>query len=338
MTDNNPDSSSDEIQSMSRRFKASTMIEYNSTSQPSSKLSSNQQTPNNNIDKNTNSTTPSNIATDPITPVITSSQCFHDTKMKHALESEDYEPVRNLPELNVPEKIILIIDIAKEHNCTQFKLGTGATYMPMFMIKRVVEIFVGAKSMINRSHEFAIMILCPDSVKWICDFTSNIKTVLNVLDVLTESLLEETETTFDLSQVFEALHAHVTLQKNIDCNDPPAYVTRAILIYARSNCIPIFRSDKKYFDLLCDHPYFILDSLFVHEPPSENNKCEDVYTELTALDAKNLSYILEVGRNATKLHDNMAKLLAHPLQRPLQRNACYTISIPGAAEEVHTNI
>ncbi|XP_015512247.1 BRISC and BRCA1-A complex member 1-like [Neodiprion virginianus] len=253
-------------------------------------------------------------------------------------KTDESDMVRSLPEINLPEKIVLIIDITKEKDCTQFKLGTGATYMPMFLIKRVVEIFVGAKSMINRNHEFAIMTLCSESIKWVCDFTANIKTVLNTLDSLVEEKLNTDDTSFDLSQVFEALITHTDLPRYTESNEIPSFITRAILIYSRSNCIPRFRTGNKFFELLSDNPYFVLDALFVHEPPSSENMCEEVYNELTALDAKNLSYILEVGRNATKLHDNMAKLLAHPMQRPLQKNACYTICIPGTKEETHSNV
>ncbi|XP_046740416.1 BRISC and BRCA1-A complex member 1-like [Diprion similis] len=316
--------SSDEIQSMARRFQTVTTIE-NIMSGPRE-------------------------ATELINPLSSIRQNYHAAtipmqvhnkqEMKKEVETyktDENDMVRSLPEINLPEKIVLIIDITKEKDCTQFKLGTGATYMPMFLIKRVVEIFVGAKSMINRNHEFAIMTLCSDSIKWVCDFTANIKTVLNTLDSLAEEELNTDDTSFDLSQVFEALNTHTDLPRDTDSNDIPSFITRAILIYSRSNCIPRFQTGNKFFELLSDNPYFILDALFIHEPPSSENMCEEVYNELTALDAKNLSYILEVGRNATKLHDNMAKLLAHPMQRPLQKNTSYTICIPGT-EEIHSNV
>lgn len=324
MTDNQD--SSDEIHTISRRLQTVTTIDNIVNPRSGGARQTNLQ-----------NTPGGNTVTNILEP--TRMQSFKEVKRRDKIDGVE-TPVRSLPELNVPEKIVLIIDVTKEKNCTKFKLGTGATYMPMFMIKRVVEIFVGAKSMIKRSHEFAVVTLSQDSMKWICDFTSNVKTVLNCLDALNEEPIDEDlENSFDLGQIFEILHAHVDPVENIDSNDPPAFITRAILIYCRSNCIPRFHSGRKYFEILSENPYFVLDSLFVHEPPSGDNKCEEVYNELTALDAKNFSYILEVGRNATKLHDNMAKLLAHPLQRPLQRNASYSISIHGnGTEEIQTNV
>ena len=49
-------------------------------------------------------------------------------------------PSRNIPAINVPEKIILCIDLSEEPNYTPFKLGDGTKYAPLYMIKRVTEI------------------------------------------------------------------------------------------------------------------------------------------------------------------------------------------------------
>lgn len=306
--------SNDEIHSMSQRLQSSATIDNTSNSSSPQSVTRLTNYPQPGMESRNNVTTMQEGRRSLITP-----------------KPEIDEPVRNLPELNLPEKITLVIDVTKEENCTEFKLGNGATYMPMYMIKRVVEIFIGAKSLINKNHKFAIASLSSDSIKWLCDFTSNVKTVITALDSLVDEPIDEEESSFDLGHLFEALHANV-LQKDAD------HVSRVVLIYSRSNCIPTFESTRMFFDFLSNNAYFVLDCLYVHEPPGDDNKCEDIYAELTALDVKNLSYILEVGRNATKLHDNMAKLLAHPLQRPLQRNACYTICVPRIAEEVQTNV
>lgn len=258
-----------------------------------------------------------------------------ETRVKS--EYNDVPGRKILPPVNLPEKIILIIDVTKEKNCTDFKLGNGATYGPLFMIKRVVEIFVKGKSMIKKNHEFAVMTLSEDTMKWICDFTSNVKQVLAALEPLVEEPTEG-EGSFDLSSLFEALDVHVAPFALDSAKDVPPFVTRAILIYARSNCVPNFLDGRQYLEQLYDNPTFFLDCLYVHELPSDNNRCEIIYAQLGALDARNSSYILEVGRNATKLHDNMAKLLAHPLQRPLQKRASYAIGLPANAEDSQTDV
>lgn len=262
-----------------------------------------------------------------------------DSKRGSCATTEDNTVMRNLPELNLPEKILLIIDTSREQQFTPFKLGTGATYSPLFMIKRVVESFVHAKSTIQSGHEYALMTLDSRSVSWICDYTSNIKTMLNHLEGITEDPLEEEQKTYDLGQLFEAIHARIAIpQTKHQGMIVPTFVSRVILIYGRSNSIPKFHTGQKYLENLTENPYFFLDVLFVHEPPSDDNMCEAVYADIAALDTTSFSYILEVGRNAAKIHDNMAKLLAHPLQRPPQKDASYTIYSMTTSQETHTNV
>ncbi|KAK2575711.1 hypothetical protein KPH14_012100 [Odynerus spinipes] len=244
------------------------------------------------------------------------------------------ENVRNLPELNIPEKILFVVDTVKEENYTPFKVGTGESYPPLYMIKRVVETFINAKSTIQRKHEYGLMILDSAGTRWICDFTNNIKIILTCLDTIEES--SDEEKTFDIGQVFKEIQSQITV-KSYEIT-LPMFTTRVILIYSRSNCIPRFHSGQKCLTNLTENPYFFLDVLFVHEPPTAENLCEKVYAEIITLDTTNFSYILEVGRNAAKLHDNMAKLLAHPLQRPPQKDMCYTINESIILPEVHTNV
>lgn len=251
--------------------------------------------------------------------------------------------VRNLPELNLPEKILFVIDTMREQQWTPFKLGTGATYSPLFMIKRVVESFVQAKSTIQPGHEYALMTMDSCGASWLCDYTSNTKTVLNHLETVAEDAPDEEKKTYDLDQMFEIVHARIAIPPYARHQDQattaaPAFTSRVILIYGRSNSIPKFHTGQRYLESLTENPYFFLDVLFVHEPPSNDNMCEAVYAEITALDTTSFSYILEVGRNAAKIHDNMAKLLAHPLQRPPQKDACYTFSSMLALQEVHTSV
>lgn len=243
--------------------------------------------------------------------------------------------LRNIPELNLPEKIILVIDTVREQQCTPFKLGTGATFSPLYMIRRVVESFVGAKSTIQPgAHEYALMSLDSQGASWLCDYTSNIKTVVNHLESIAEDVLDEEQKTYDLGQLFEAIHARIAIPPM----NQPMFVSRVILIYGRSNSIPKFHTGHKYLENLTENPCFFLDVLFVHEPASDDDMCEAVYAEIAALDTTSYSYIFEVGRNPANLHNNMAKLLAHPLQRPLQKDACYNFISNTTTQEVHTNV
>ena len=53
---------------------------------------------------------------------------------------------------------------------------------------------------------------------------------------------------------------------------------------------------------------------------------QEVYDVFLDLDANNTSYIHEVGRNTTHLHNKMAMLLSHPLQRPVQMQASHSLN------------
>ncbi|XP_078036825.1 BRISC and BRCA1-A complex member 1 [Augochlora pura] len=206
-----------------------------------------------------------------------------DDRSSFSVESNTF--LDNLSGINLPEKILFVIDTVKERNSTPFKFTTGAKHTSLFMMKRVVEHFVCLKSTIQRNHEYAIMTLNSQGAQWICDFTGNVKSIVNHLDVIDEEIPTDDLNTYDL-----------------------------------------------------ENWYFFIDVLYIHEPPSSENVCEEIYAQMAKLDTANYSYILEVGKNAAKLHDNMAKLLAHPLQRPLQKNACYTLYPPSNMQDTYTNV
>ncbi|XP_076766546.1 BRISC and BRCA1-A complex member 1 [Xylocopa sonorina] len=244
----------------------------------------------------------------------------------------------NILGINLPEKILFVIDTAREKNCTPFKLSTGANYTPLFMIKRIIECFVCIKSIIQHSHEYALMILNSHNAQWICDFTNNTNSIVNHLNLINDDVLEEDKRSYDLGQLFDKIQQKLHLPTNKRDVTVPTFVVRVILVYSRSNAVPKFQTGKGSLDALTKNPYFFLDVLYVHEPPCLENVCEEIYSEIATLDTTNFSYILEVGRNAAKLHDNMAKLLAHPLQRPPQKDMCYSIYPSSSSQEMYNNV
>ena len=56
---------------------------------------------------------------------------------------------------------------------------------------------------------------------------------------------------------------------------------------------------------------------------------QGIFDLLCGLDESGWSYVLEVSRNATKLHNHCGSLLAHPLQRPSQKDINYTLTVAG---------
>ncbi|XP_015122748.1 BRISC and BRCA1-A complex member 1 [Diachasma alloeum] len=234
---------------------------------------------------------------------------------------------------DIPERIIFVVDTVRETDCTPFEIGSGAKFPPLHMIKRVIEIFISAKGSISKKHEYAIMKLTDESCQWVCDFTDNPKTLVNQLDRIEEVQVEENSRRCDLTACFQLIDDRVELEWS---SKEPRSLTRVVLIYSRSHCIPDF-SDSRSFTALMENPHFFTDVVYVHEKVNEGNECEEVYTKLGELDVKQNSYIFEVARNPANLHNTMAKLLAHPLQRPKQDDTSY---VPQCLEDtdVQTNV
>lgn len=282
--------------------------------------------PRNNLDNSPSSSTSSLATSSQNDELGKNGNCPEETVSNDSeAVSEEVQkvPNRNIPAINVPEKIILCIDISEEPNYTPFKLGDGNKYAPLYMIKRVTDIFIHSKNSINKSHEFALVVLQSDTAAWLRDFTNDPSEIISVLEDLSETQQGDT---FDLSTLFDVISDHVSLPQVSEPNaTPPPYAVRVVLLYSRSHCVPKFVRGQESHSLLLSSDYFTLDILYIHEEPSETNKCEEIFNALDDLDDRGFSYVLDVPRNTTKLHDNMAKLLGHPLQRPVQKVAYYKL-------------
>ncbi|ELU05484.1 hypothetical protein CAPTEDRAFT_27383, partial [Capitella teleta] len=173
------------------------------------------------------------------------------------------------------------------------------------LIKRALGIFMNSKHLIDARHEFALVYL-QDAAFWMSDFTSEPSKIVTILEDMSSCNVR-------LPSVRS--NPHVI---------PPPYIVRTILLYGRSHCIPTFSTTKAQLELTSS-PYFFMDAYYLHQVPSDENKCEAIFDVLCSLDRTGLSYVNEVSRNPTKLYDCMAQFLPHPLQRPIQRHACYDI-------------
>ncbi|XP_043270980.1 BRISC and BRCA1-A complex member 1-like [Venturia canescens] len=241
---------------------------------------------------------------------------------KKSYPLEDSWLPNDLPGKNLPEKILFVIDTVREEDITPFEPRAGGKFSPLYMIKRVVEIFVNAKSGIQSKHEYALMALKSDSVAWISDFTNNRKTFAASLEKIEEDRVPKENDCYDLGPSFEAICHRTDMAENLSYPDT---ISRVIFIYTRSRSIPTFLTGRTYLDKLTQNSHFYLDCLYVHEPLSASNDCQTVYDQLGNLDINQTSYILEVGRNLAPLHNNMAKLIAHPLQRAKQDDSPYSV-------------
>ncbi|XP_075971458.1 BRISC and BRCA1-A complex member 1-like [Anticarsia gemmatalis] len=228
----------------------------------------------------------------------------------------------NVPNVNVPEKIIICLDVCYNNHNSLYHLSDGTTFTPMNMIKRVLDFFLHSKNAINRRTEFALITLKESEPCWVQNFTSNLKELINTIDYINAE--ECKSETFDLTKLFQMIKqkADIPEYKEGECILPPPHVVRMIVLYGRSNCIPVVAQDDPYFNFLKRQLYFYIDILLAHEENCALYKCVEIYDALQDLD-NGYSYVFEVLRNATKIHDCIAKLLAHPLQRALQKNTDY---------------
>lgn len=193
----------------------------------------------------------------------------------------------------------------------------------MNMIKRVLDFFIYSKHAINKKTEFALLIMKNTETIWVQNFTNNLKEILNSIEHMIPE--QSTEETFDLQKVFDILKQKVEIPeyRQDSCILPPSNVVRMIVIYGRSNCFPVVPQDDEYFLFLKKQLYFYIDIVLAHEEECALYKCEEAYDALQDLD-NGYSYVFEVSRNAAKIHEFIAKLLAHPLQRPLQKKTDYS--------------
>lgn len=233
--------------------------------------------------------------------------------------------------MNVPERIIICLDVCCDDKSSLFRFGDGTTFTPFNMMKRILDFFLHSKHAINKRTEFALLIMKESEPLWAQNFTNNLKDIFNAIDC---TLLKDcasngcTTETFDFQNVFQLIKQKVAIPefKQEECILPPPYVVRMLVLYGRSNCLPLIPQDDPYFIFLKKQMYFYIDILLAHEEDCGEYKCAEIYDALQEMD-NGYSYLFEVSRNAIKIHDCIAKLLAHPLQRPLQRIANYTFGV-----------
>ncbi|KAH0625944.1 hypothetical protein JD844_034333 [Phrynosoma platyrhinos] len=160
--------------------------------------------------------------------------------------------------------------------------------------QKMIEMFVRTKHKIDKSHEFALVVVNND-VTWL-PVTDNVQTI------------------------------------------PPPYVVRTILVYSRPACQPpVTVTDQMKKMLQC--PYYFFDVLYLHngiEEKEEETSWKETFAFFSNLDTKGTNYKYEVSLTgpAVELHNCMAKLLAHPLQRPFQTHASYSMLEEEEAPEI----
>ncbi|XP_066205491.1 BRISC and BRCA1-A complex member 1 isoform X1 [Saccopteryx leptura] len=262
------------------------------------------------------------------------------------------------PRVNCPEKVIICLDLSEEMSLPKLESFNGSKTNALNVSQKMIEMFVRTKHKIDKSHEFALVVVNDDTA-WLSGLTSDPRELCSCLyDLETASC-----STFNMEGLFSLIQQKTELPVTENVQTiPPPYVVRTILVYSRSPCQPQFSLTepmKKMFQC----PYFFFDVVYIHNgadekeeemswknptlvpsplenPPGARKACQgnlylkspslapqDMFAFMGSLDTKGTSYKYEVALAgpALELHNCMAKLLAHPLQRPCQSHASYSL-------------
>uniref|UniRef100_A0A3P9KVG9 BRISC and BRCA1 A complex member 1 n=1 Tax=Oryzias latipes TaxID=8090 RepID=A0A3P9KVG9_ORYLA len=232
-----------------------------------------------------------------------------------------------VPRANCPEKVIICLDLSEEMSLPKLESFNGSKTNALNISQKMIEMFVRTKHKIDKRHEFALVVINDDAL-WLSGFTSDPRELC--------SCLYDLETNQDVSSpifvlpvcLFSRQKIELPLVENVQ-TIPPPYVVRTLLIYSR-HAGPLQLNLPEAVSKMLQSPYFFLDVVYLHngvDEQSEETSWRDNYSSFCNLDSKGTCYRYEVSLSgpAIELHNCMAKLLAHPLQRPFQSHASYSL-------------
>ncbi|KAE8632411.1 hypothetical protein XENTR_v10001542 [Xenopus tropicalis] len=227
------------------------------------------------------------------------------------------------PRVNCPEKVIICLDLSEEMSTQKLESFNGSKANALNSSQKMIEMFVRTKHKIDKRHEFALVVANNEAM-WLSGFTSDPREVCSCLYDLETNVCES----FNLEGLFNLIQQRTEFPVTDNVQTiPPPYVVRIILIYSRPASQPALNlTDNMKKMLQC--PYFFFDVIYIHNGSEEEElRWKDIFSFFSGLDSKGTSYKYEVSITgpALELHNCMARLLAHPLQRPFQSHAAYSL-------------
>lgn len=230
-----------------------------------------------------------------------------------------------VPRVNCPEKVIICLDLSEEMSLPKLESFNGTKTNALNICQKMIEMFVRTKHKIDKRHEFALVVVNDDAL-WLSGFTSDPRELCSCLYDLETNVCES----FNLEDLLNVIRQKIELplMENVQ-TIPPPYVVRTVLIYSRHAGQLQFNPSEAFSKML-QSPYFFFDVVYLHngmEEQGDETNWRDNYTSFCNLDSKGMCYRFEVSLSgyAIELHNCMAKLLAHPLQRPFQSHASYSL-------------
>ncbi|XP_078114756.1 BRISC and BRCA1-A complex member 1 [Sander vitreus] len=230
-----------------------------------------------------------------------------------------------VPRVNCPEKVIICLDLSEEMSLPKLESFNGSKTNALNISQKMIEMFVRTKHKIDKRHEFALVVVNDDSL-WLSGFTSDPRELCSCLYDLETNVCES----FNLEDLLNVIRQKIELPSMDNVQTiPPPYVVRTVLIYSRNAGQLQFNPSEAVSKML-QSPYFFFDVVYLHngvEEQGDDTSWRDNYASFCNLDSKGMCYRFEVSLSgpAIELHNCMAKLLAHPLQRPFQSHASYSL-------------
>ncbi|NXA42543.1 BABA1 protein, partial [Eudromia elegans] len=257
---------------------------------------------------------------------------------------------------------IICLDLSEEMSLPKLESFNGSKTNALNISQKMIEMFVRTKHKIDKSHEFALLVVNNDAT-WLSGFTSDPREVCSCLYDLETVVCKS----FNLEGLFNLIQQKIELPVTENVQTiPPPYVVRTILVFSRPTGPPQFsasehmkvgaaalgrgRSQRRPASQLrsplqkmLQCPYFFFDVVYIHngaEDKEEETSWKEMYAFFSSLDTKGTNYKYEVSLTgpAVELHNCMAKLLAHPLQRPFQSHAAYSLLEEDAAAESEATV
>ncbi|KAM9848779.1 BRISC and BRCA1-A complex member 1 [Aulostomus maculatus] len=262
------------------------------------------------------------------TPAVAVKERPKPTQQQPALTTSVPTPAEyqlRVPRVNCPEKVIICLDLSEEMSLPKLESFNGSKTNALNISQKMIEMFVRTKHKIDKRHEFALVVVNDDAL-WLSGFTSDPRELCSCLYDLETNVCE----TFNLEDLLNVIRQKIELplMENVQ-TIPPPYVVRTVLIYSRHAGQLQFNPSEAVGKML-QSPYFFFDVVYLHngaEDQGDETSWRDNYTSFCNLDSKGMCYRFEVSLSgpAIELHNCMAKLLAHPLQRPFQSHASYSL-------------
>ncbi|KAM6231985.1 LOW QUALITY PROTEIN: BRISC and BRCA1-A complex member 1 [Harpia harpyja] len=242
------------------------------------------------------------------------------------------------PRVNCPEKVIICLDLAEEMALPKLESFNGSKTNALNISQKMIEMFVRTKHKIDKCHEFALVVVNNDAT-WLSGFTSDPREVCSCLYDLETVVCKS----FNLEGLFNLIQQKIELPVTENVQTiPPPYVVRTILVFGRPGCQPQF-SMSEHMKKMLQCPYFFFDVVYIHngvEEKDDETSWKEMYAFFSSLDTKGTNYKYEVSLTgpAVELHNCMAKLLAHPLQRPFQTHAAYSLLEEDEPPEIEATV